>query len=176
MRRSNRIFDATNCDSINDIAMTIVGPMPRSCANATLVAPMSTLTDATIHPSAILEGDIQLADDVAIGPHCVLTAPPGTSITLGTGTRLIGNVYLQGPLAMGAHNTIYPFVTLGFPPQDLKWDPSIPGAGVRIGSGNVFREHVTIHRATSHETPTVIGEHNYWMACSHAGHDAHVGD
>lgn len=129
-----------------------------------------------IHATAILQGDIQLADDVVVGPYCNLTAPEGTSITIGVGTRMIGNVYLEGPLAMGARNTIYPFVTLGFPPQDLKWDPNVPGAGLRIGSGNTFREQVTIHRATSHDTPTVIGDNNYWMACSHAGHDAHVGN
>jgi UDP-N-acetylglucosamine acyltransferase len=71
---------------------------------------------------------------------------------------------------------MYPFVTLGFPPQDLKWDPAVPGAGLVIGSGNTFRESVTIHRATSHETPTRIGDNNYWMANSHAGHDCQVGN
>lgn len=129
-----------------------------------------------IHPTSILQGDIRLADDVVIGPHCVLTAPPDAAITIGTGTRLIGNVYLQGPLVVGERNTLYPLVTLGFPPQDLKWDPEVPGAGLRIGSGNTFREHVTIHRATSHETPTIVGDNNYWMANSHAGHDARIGN
>jgi UDP-N-acetylglucosamine acyltransferase len=131
---------------------------------------------ATVHPTAILQGDIRLGADVCVGPFCVLDAPPGTSITLGQGTRLIGNVYLTGPLTMGERNTVYPFASLGFPPQDLKWDPAVPGAGLRIGSGNVFREHVSIHRATSHEHPTVVGNNNYWMACSHAGHDAVIAD
>ncbi len=127
---------------------------------------------AEIHPTATLTGDIQLADDVVIGPWCVLTGP----ITIGEGTRLLGNVYLQGPLTLGQRNTIYPFVTLGFSPQDLKWDPDVPGAGLVIGSGNTFREHVTIHRATSHETPTIVGDNNYWMVNSHAGHDCRIGN
>jgi UDP-N-acetylglucosamine acyltransferase len=88
----------------------------------------------------------------------------------------VGNVYLMGPLTLGEQNTIYPFATLGFPPQDLKWDPEVPGAGLVVGNGNTFREHVTIHRATSHETPTTVGDNNYWMACSHAGHDCVVGN
>lgn len=129
-----------------------------------------------VHPTAILEGDIDLAADVAIGPHCVLSAPAGTRISIGPGATLIGNVYLTGPLKMGARNTLYPFVTLGFPPQDLKWDPAVSGAGLVVGDGNTFREHVTIHRATSHETPTIIGDSNYWMNCSHAGHDCRVGN
>jgi len=124
-----------------------------------------------VHPTAILEGDVQLADDVAIGPGCVLNGP----ITIGAGTRLLGHAYLQGPLTLGERNTIYPFVTLGFPPQDLKWDPQTPGAGLRIGCGNTFRESVTIHRATSHETPTIIGDNNYWMVNAHAGHDCRIG-
>jgi UDP-N-acetylglucosamine acyltransferase len=131
---------------------------------------------ASIHPTATLEGDVRLADDVSIGPQCVLIAPPGTSITIGSGTRLIGHVYLTGPLTIGEKNTIYPFGTLGMSPQDLKWDPNVPGAGLVIGSGNTFREAVTIHRATSHETPTRIGDNNYWMANSHAGHDCCIGN
>lgn len=134
------------------------------------------MSSATIHPSAILEGDIRLADDVIIGSGCILSAPPQSAITIGTGTRLIGNAYLHGPLTLGERNTIYPFVTLGMSPQDLKWDPNVPGAGLVIGSGNTFRESVTINRATSHETPTRVGNNNYWMINSHAGHDCIVGN
>lgn len=130
----------------------------------------------TIHPTAMLDGDIRLADDVHIGPGCVLSAPAGTSITIGSGTKLIGNAYLHGPLNVGERNTLYPFVTLGLAPQDLKWDPTVPGAGLVIGSGNTFRESVTINRATSHETPTRVGNNNYWMVNSHAGHDCIVGN
>jgi UDP-N-acetylglucosamine acyltransferase len=125
----------------------------------------------TIHPTAILEGEIELADDVEIGPHCVLKGP----ILLGTGTRLLGNVWLQGPLRVGERNVLYPFVTLGFAPQDLKWDPDRPGAGLDLGDGNTLRESVTIHRATKDDTPTRVGDHNYWMVNSHAGHDCRIG-
>src|SRR4029453_10185936 len=129
----------------------------------------------SVHPTAILTGDVKLAPDVKIGPYCVLDASGG-AISIGPGTTLIGNVYLTGPLTLGESNTIYPFVTLGLAPQDLKWDASTPGAGLVIGSGNTFREAVTIHRATSHETPTTVGDKNYWMANSHAGHDCCVGN
>ena len=129
-----------------------------------------------IHPSAVLEGDVRLGDDVSIGPGCVLTAAAGTSMTIGSGTKLIGNVYLNGPLTLGERNTIYPFVTLGMAPQDLKWDAHVPGAGLVIGSGNTFRESVTINRATSHETPSRVGDNNYWMTNSHAGHDCIIGN
>jgi UDP-N-acetylglucosamine acyltransferase len=128
-----------------------------------------------VHSTATIEGEVTLADDVVIGSHCVLDGKAGP-IAIGHGTRLLGNIYLTGPLTLGENNSVYPFACLGFAPQDLKWDPSRPGAGVVIGNGNTFRECVSIHRATSDETPTRIGDENYWMATSHAGHDVRVGN
>jgi UDP-N-acetylglucosamine acyltransferase len=46
---------------------------------------------------------------------------------------------------------------------------------VRIGDHNVFREHVTIHRALKPDTWTTVGSHNYVMAGAHFGHDVTVG-
>jgi UDP-N-acetylglucosamine acyltransferase len=125
-----------------------------------------------IHPSAIVDHEVVLAEDVVVGPYCVLSGP----VEIGPGSRLVGNVYLNGPLRLGRDNLVYPFTTLGFAPQDFKWDPAAPGAGVRIGDGNVFRESVTIHRATSDETPTTIGDRTYWMVNTHAGHGCRIAD
>jgi UDP-N-acetylglucosamine acyltransferase len=127
---------------------------------------------AIIHPSAILEGDVDLADDVEVGPYCLLKGP----IQVGARTRLLGHGVLEGPLRMGERNTIYPHVALGMAPQDLKWDPDRAGAGVVIGDGNTFREGVTIHRATNDERATTVGSETYWMANSHAGHDSVIAD
>ncbi len=128
-------------------------------------------TMPTVHPSAVLSGDIDLDEGVEVGPHCVLTGP----LRVGSGTRLIGNVYLNGPLVLGQRNLIYPFVTIGFAPQHRGCDPSYPGAGVVIGDDNTFRESATVHRATSDQRPTRIGDGNYWMVNAHAGHDCVVG-
>ena len=127
-----------------------------------------------IHPTAIVEGmntgDITLADDVEIGPYCVLRG----KIELGAGTVLIANVHLQGPLRMGAGNACYPGVAIGFAPQDKGFHHAKDGAGIVIGDANSFREHVTIHRATRDDRPTRVGDRNFWMACSHAAHDVQV--
>ncbi len=127
---------------------------------------------AEIHPTAILDGDIELADDVVVGPHCVLRG----RIRVGSGTRLIGNVYLTGPLEIGERNQIYPFCALGMAPQDFKWDPDREGAGLVVGDENILRESVTLHRATSDDVPTRIGHRNLFMVNTHAGHDTQVGD
>jgi UDP-N-acetylglucosamine acyltransferase len=126
---------------------------------------------AEIHPSAIVEGEVELAEDVVVGPHCVLRG----RIRVGSGSRLIGNVYLSGPLELGERNQLYPFTTFGMAPQDFKWDPDRAGAGLVVGDENVFRESVTIHRATSDDAPTRIGDRNLFMVNTHAGHDTRVG-
>lgn len=126
-----------------------------------------------IHPTAVIDGDVTLADDVVVGPYCILDGVTG-SIRIGQGTRLFANVHLTGPLQLGERNVVYGFACLGYAAQDLKWDPARPGAGVVIGNDNTFREYATVHRATSDEQPTLIGSNNYFMAMTHAGHDVRV--
>ncbi|MFO0826626.1 MAG: acyl-ACP--UDP-N-acetylglucosamine O-acyltransferase [Phycisphaerales bacterium] len=126
---------------------------------------------AHIHPTAVISGDVQLADDVVVGPYCVLAG----RVRVGPSCTLVSHVHLHGPLWMGKANICYPGVCLGFAPQDLKFDSSKDGAGLVIGDGNTFREHCTIHRATKEDRPTTVGNRNYWMANSHAGHDVQVG-
>ncbi len=125
-----------------------------------------------VHPTAILKGDVQIGDDVEIGPFCVLTGP----ITLGEGVRLLGSNYLQGPLTIGSKTVLYPHACVGLEPQDIKFKPGDPTAGVAIGSNSILREHVTIHAATKVEVPTRLGDNCFMLANSHIGHDAVVGN
>lgn len=128
-----------------------------------------------IHPTAIMRGDVTIADDVTVGPWCVLDGSLGP-ITIGAATTLVGNVYLHGPLTIGIDNTFYPFGCIGLAPQDFAFDPAKAGCGTTIGDHNVFRESCVIHRATNDEDPTTIGNHVYFMNHTHAGHDCRVGD
>lgn len=114
---------------------------------------------------------MNLADDVVIGPGCVIFGP----VTLGPGCVLIANACLHGPLTMGDRNVVYPAASIGFAPQDIGFDRSQLGAGCVIGDRNTFREGVTIHRGKT-DQPTRIGSDNYFMASSHAGHDAIIGN
>lgn len=123
-----------------------------------------------VHPSSVLDGDVQLADDVVVGPFCHLIGP----ITIGTGTRLISGVHIHGPCTLGSNNLVYPGACLGFAGQDYSFDPSNPGTGLVIGDNNTFREHVSIHRATDPEHPTTVGNHNYLMEQVHVAHDGRL--
>ncbi len=94
---------------------------------------------AKIHPSACIDGDVTLADDVVVGPGCVITGRPGP-VRIGAGTVLRAQVHIEGPCTIGERNTFYPCTSAGFPPQDVSFDPALPGPGLagdrfRLGTG-----------------------------------------
>lgn len=119
-----------------------------------------------IHPTAIVDPKAELADDVVIGPYVVI----GPHVRIGSGTSIGAHTVIDGWTEIGAHNRISSFVSIGFPPQDLKYK----GGPTRliIGNGNTIREYATIHRGTEHGGGvTRIGHHNLIMAYVHVAHD-----
>lgn len=125
-----------------------------------------------IHSSAIVSDEADIAEDVDIGPWCVVAG----RVTLGRGVRLISNVHLEGPVRIGEGTIVYPFACIGFPAQDTKFSLGDPTAGVVIGRECIIREHVTIHAATNVETPTTLGDNVFMMVESHVGHDGRIDD
>lgn len=125
-----------------------------------------------IHPTACVSPRAELDDGVEIGPRCVIEGP----VQLGRGVRLVGDAYVMGPCRIGAGTVIYPFACLGFPPQDVKFAPGNPTAGVVIGRDCIVREHATVHAATRADRPTRVGDRVFIMVNAHVGHDAVVGD
>lgn len=125
-----------------------------------------------IHPTAIISPEVSIRDDVEIGPYCLIQGP----VTLNEGARLLSHVVIHGPAEIGRRNCLYPGVTIGLGPQDVKFKPGDVTAGVVIGDDGLFREHVTIHAATKPDVPTRIGHKAFFMVGSHVGHDAVVGN
>jgi UDP-N-acetylglucosamine acyltransferase len=125
----------------------------------------------SIADTACVDPRADLADDVEVGPYCVI----GPDVKIGRGTRLIAHVCLLGVTTLGESNTISPYVVIGGDPQDLSYR-STP-TRVEIGDHNTIREGVTIHRATEKEDGvTRMGSHNFLMATSHVAHDCKLGD
>ncbi len=124
-----------------------------------------------IHPTAIVDDQVKLADDVQIGPFCVLNG----DITLGAGVHLIASVHMQGPLTVGSGCVFYPGSSMGFGPQDIKVKYGDPTAGVVIGEDCVFRESSSIHAASNDHTPTRVGDRAFFMVNTHVGHDVQMG-
>jgi len=126
---------------------------------------------AKIHPTAIVHRDAQIAEDVEIGPYCIIES----DVRIGPGCVLGENVIVRKYTAMGRRNFVDAYTVLGGLPQDLKFDRDTVSY-LRIGDDNTFREGVTISRASLAGQATVVGNRCYWMAQSHAGHDVVVGD
>ncbi|MEQ8769855.1 MAG: acyl-ACP--UDP-N-acetylglucosamine O-acyltransferase [Phycisphaerales bacterium] len=124
-----------------------------------------------IHPTAIVPDSAKLADDVEIGPYCVLEG----DVTLGPGVRLVAHVCLMGPITIGARTSVWPYACLGLPPQDVKFTRDSVTQGVVIGEDCILREHMTIHAATQ-EHPTRVGDRCFLMGTTHVAHDAILGN
>lgn len=124
----------------------------------------------TIHPTALVSPEAELAADVEIGPFAVIEGP----VKLGAGTKVAGHAWIRGDAQLGEACTVGWGAIVGADPQDLSFDPSTP-SGVRIGPHNVLREYVTIHRGSRAGSLTVLGEGNYLMTGAHIGHDSQLG-
>ena len=131
-----------------------------------------THSDATIHPSAIVDDAATIHRGVSVGPGCIVDA----GVTLHEGVRLIANAHITGDTEVGEHTLIYPYACVGFPPQHVKIAPGDPIGGVRIGAHTTLREHTTVHAAMHPGAHTVVGDRNYLMVASHVGHDSILGD
>jgi UDP-N-acetylglucosamine acyltransferase len=131
---------------------------------------MSTPQSCRIHPTAILSPETELGEGVEIGPYVVTEG----KVKIGPQCVIKPHVYLVGNLTLGRGNVVGAGSVLGEKPQHLRYNNE--ATSVEIGDNNIFREHVTVHRATTHSWVTRIGNHNFFMAASHVAHDCVVGN
>jgi UDP-N-acetylglucosamine acyltransferase len=123
-----------------------------------------------IHPTAIVDPLARISESAEIGPYCIV----GPEVEIGARTRLMANLYVEGPTWIGEDNLFYPFSTVGVASQDLKYMGE--RAETRIGDRNRIREFVTIHRGTQGGgLLTSIGSDNLLMTYAHVAHDVRIG-
>jgi UDP-N-acetylglucosamine acyltransferase len=123
-----------------------------------------------IHPTAILNPKAEIDEGVVIGPFCII----GEGVRIKRGTKLISSVVIEGDTEIGENCIIYPFTSIGLPPQDLKYKGE--KTGVKIGNDNIIREYGTVHRASiGGDGITTIGDKNFLMAYVHIAHDCKIG-
>lgn len=123
-----------------------------------------------IHPSAIVDSQAELAEDVVVGPFCLV----GPKVCIGAGTVLRSHVVVEGSTAIGARNVIYAGASIGCHPQDKKYR----GEDTRlvVGDDNVIRENCTMSIGTIQDQGlTTVGSRNLFMANAHVAHDCQVG-
>ena len=124
-----------------------------------------------IHETAIVSPKAQIGTDCYIGAFSIV----GDNVILGDGVHLESHVVVDGRTKIGDATKIFPFVSVGLAPQDLKYadEPT----RVEIGKRNHIREFVTIHRGTAGGGGlTKIGDDNLLMAQAHVAHDCQIGN
>jgi UDP-N-acetylglucosamine acyltransferase len=123
-----------------------------------------------IHSTAFVSPQAALGEGTQIGPYCVV----GPDVRLGRDCVLHSHVTLDGPTEIGDGNHFFPFCSIGFRSQDLKYrgEPTY----LQIGHRNSFREFCTLNRGTDVGSRTTVGDDNHFLAYAHVAHDCSVGN
>jgi UDP-N-acetylglucosamine acyltransferase len=126
----------------------------------------------SIHPTAIISDEAEIAEDVYIGPYSVIIG----KVKIGPGNRIENHVSIgseNGRVDIGEKNHFLQGCVVGAPPQDVSY--SGEDTDLVIGSGNVIREFVTINKGTTkQDSVTLVGDDNLLMAYVHIAHDCHI--
>ena len=122
-----------------------------------------------IHKTAIVDTNAKISNNVEIGPYSII----GPNVEIGADTVVHSHVNIVGSTKIGKNNEIYPFSSIGTPPQDLKYKGE--KNSLVIGDNNKFREYVNINPGTEQGGRiTTIGDNNLFMVYCHVAHDCSI--
>ncbi|MDR1982861.1 MAG: acyl-ACP--UDP-N-acetylglucosamine O-acyltransferase [Holosporaceae bacterium] len=123
-----------------------------------------------IHQTAIISPTAKIGKNVKIGPYSIV----GDNVKLSDDVEIMSHVCIDGYTSIMEGTKIFPFATIGYSPQDLKFKGE--KSRLIIGKRNIIREYVTMHPGTEGGTAeTVIGNNNLFMIGVHVAHDCIVG-
>jgi UDP-N-acetylglucosamine acyltransferase len=124
-----------------------------------------------IDPTARVAEGARIAASVEIGPYCLV----GPRVELKSGVRLVAHVNLTGATTIGENTVVYPFSSLGTPPQSVHYRGG--DTKLVIGAACELREGVTMNTGTEDGGGiTRVGDRCSFMVGSHIGHDCSVGN
>ncbi len=130
-----------------------------------------TKAGVVIDEHAIVSSGAELASGVSIGPYSII----GSDVRIGENCRIGSHVCIDGDTEIGKNCVMYPFSSIGMPPQDLKFKGE--RTKLKIGDNNTFREYITVNVGTAGGGGiTTIGNDNFFMAYSHIAHDCTIGN
>ena len=124
-----------------------------------------------IHNSSVIDKKAKIGEGVKIGPFCYI----GPEVQISDEVELISSVHIEGNTKIGQATRIFPFASIGTPPQDKKYKGE--NNSLEIGKNNIIREYVTINPGTKGGGgKTTIGDNCLLMISSHIAHDCHIGN
>jgi UDP-N-acetylglucosamine acyltransferase len=125
---------------------------------------------SSIDPLARVAAGAAIGQNVTIGPFCTI----GPNVVIGDGCRLVSHVNVTGHTTIGPRTVVYPFASLGTPPQSFGYRGG--PTKLVIGADCDIREHVTMNTGTEDGGGiTQVGDGGFFMVASHVGHDCKVG-
>src|SRR5271165_7390796 len=125
----------------------------------------------SIDSTACIAAGAKIAAGAAIGPYCTV----GPDAVIEEGCRLVAHVNVAGHTTIGPRTVVYPFASLGTPPQSVRYR----GGPTRlvVGADCDIREGVTMNTGTEDDRGvTEVGDRCLLMVGSHVGHDCKVGN
>ncbi len=129
------------------------------------------MTVSKIHPTAQVAASAKLGKSVCVGAFAIIE----DDAVIGDNCVIHAHAVIRPFVTFGANNQVFPHAVIGGSPQDLSFDLGIESF-VQIGDNNIFREGVTVNRATQENSATRIGSDCFLMNNSHVAHDCKVGD
>ena len=124
----------------------------------------------SIHPSAIVELEAELGDNVTIGPFAYIDR----ETKIGEGSVIGPHAVVYRYTTIGPGCKVHGGAVLGDVPQDIGFGGG--WTGVQIGANCIIREGVTIHRGTKEGTSTLVGDDCFLMVNSHLAHNVVLGN
>src|SRR5229473_8700726 len=131
--------------------------------------PSGIAASAQIAPTARVHPDAVLGAGVVVGEYAVIEQ----DVVIGAQTRLEPYVYVKRWTTLGERNEISAGTVLGTDPLDKNFTGE--RSYLKIGNGNIIREHYTVSRGTEPESVTEIGDDNYIMTSGHIAHNCKIG-
>ncbi len=123
-----------------------------------------------IHPTAIVNANAEIANDVTVGPFSVIE----NDVMIGEGTQIGSHVLIHSGTRVGEKCRIFKGAVLSTDPQDLKFGGE--KTTLEIGNETTIREFCTLNRGTTDRLKTQIGSRCLLMAYVHVAHDCLIGD
>src|SRR6202050_4955395 len=129
-----------------------------------------------VDPSASVAASARVHPQASIGPGASIGefAIVEEDAVIGAFCRLEPYVFVKRWTTLGERNQISAGTVLGTDPLDKNFTGE--RSYLRIGDGNIIREHYTVSRGTAPESETVIGDSNFIMTSGHIAHNCRIGD
>lgn len=123
-----------------------------------------------IHPTAIVDSEAEIDENVEIGPYTIVRG----NVSIGANCVIGPHATIEPYVDIGPGCRIFQYASVGAVPQAVKFKGE--KTYLKIGRNTTIREFATLNRGTEFGGGvTEVGEENFLMAYTHVAHDCKTG-